>query len=121
MNTVNLNQFLNTILATLRYYQAGGQGDPFNRSDEIHSIATNEDDEISMDAEGIDTLCYDLNTGNLLLTPKINQEEETLSEHIVRLAKDEYLLYEGKVSHTQRKEALKRWNRIAKDEAQHNN
>lgn len=52
---------LATILAALRFYQAGGQGDPANRSDDIHNIATDLDEEISLDDGGIDRLCYKLN------------------------------------------------------------
>lgn len=54
-------QEFNTILAALRFYQGAGQGDPANRSDSIHDIATDFDSDISMDAEGIDSLCEKLN------------------------------------------------------------
>jgi hypothetical protein len=50
-----------TILAALRYYQQQGMGDPDNRSDDIHDIATNGDQETSLDDEGIDELCEKLN------------------------------------------------------------
>lgn len=50
----------NTILAALRFYQEKGQGDPYNRSDAIHDIAT-DGDQISLDDEGIDELCMRLN------------------------------------------------------------
>ena len=52
----------NTILAALRYYQENGQGDPDNRSDAIHDIATDGDTDISMDDDGIDELCEEINT-----------------------------------------------------------
>lgn len=52
----------NTILAALRYYQDNGQGDPAKRSCWIHEIATDGDTEISMDDDGIDELCEELNT-----------------------------------------------------------
>ncbi len=55
------DQELNTILAALRYYQANGQGDPANREQGIHDIATNFDEQISLDAAGIDELCEDIN------------------------------------------------------------
>jgi hypothetical protein len=58
-------QELNTILAALRFYQAKGQGDPANRSDEIHAIATDDDADISMDEDGIDGLCESLNCGTV--------------------------------------------------------
>jgi hypothetical protein len=52
-----------TILAALRFYQENGQGDPDNRSDAIHGIATggSDDDVTSLDAEGIDELCERIN------------------------------------------------------------
>lgn len=59
---------LATILAALRYYQQEGLGDPANRPDEIHDIATsNEDVEImsSLDDEGIDQLCEHLNCNSV--------------------------------------------------------
>jgi len=47
-----------TILAALRFYQEKGQGDPCNRSDYIHDLATNGGDVLSsLDDEGIDDLC----------------------------------------------------------------
>lgn len=52
-----------TILAALRYYQQQGQGDPSNRSDEIHDIATDVGNQISLDEEGIDVLCEKVNFG----------------------------------------------------------
>ena len=52
-----------TILAALRYYQSKGMGDPNNRSLAIHEIATNDDEVISLDADGIDSLCMRLNCG----------------------------------------------------------
>lgn len=52
-----------TILAALRFYQENGQGDPDNRSDAIHDIATGGEDEImsSLDDAGIDELCEEIN------------------------------------------------------------
>lgn len=58
-----MSQELNTILAALRYYQENGQGEPANRSDAIHDLATDNDTDISMDAAGIDELCARLNCG----------------------------------------------------------
>ncbi len=40
-------------------------------------------------------------------------EIESIPERIMRLAKDEFLLYEGKVPHVERKDALVRWKGIA--------
>ncbi len=55
------NQEFNTILAALRYYQWDGLGDPVNRPAEIHDIATDGGDQISMDDAGIDALCERIN------------------------------------------------------------
>lgn len=46
-----------TILAALRYYQAQGMGEPANRPDWLHEIATDCDEVISLDSAGIDDLC----------------------------------------------------------------
>jgi hypothetical protein len=53
----------NTILAALRYYQELGKGEPANRSDSIHDIATDGGDDISLDSDGIDELCEEINSG----------------------------------------------------------
>lgn len=51
-----------TILAALRFYQRAGMGDPDNRSDEIHEIATNCGAiTSSLDDDGIDQLCERIN------------------------------------------------------------
>jgi hypothetical protein len=55
-------QDLATILAALRFYQEHGQGEPANRSDAIHHLATNCDQLISLDEAGNDELCERLNT-----------------------------------------------------------
>lgn len=52
---------LATILAALRYYQVKGFGDPANRNDAIHDIATDGGTIISLDDAGIDALCERLN------------------------------------------------------------
>lgn len=52
-----------TILAALRHYQQQGQGNPSDRSDEIHDIATDVGNQISLDEEGIDVLCEKVNFG----------------------------------------------------------
>lgn len=52
---------LATILAALRFYQRAGQGDPANRCEDIHLIATDGDSHISLDAEGIDAICERIN------------------------------------------------------------
>lgn len=63
-----IDQARNTILAALRYYQRAGQGDPKNRCDDIHQIATNSGQNVSLNAVAIDGICDDLNTGALELT-----------------------------------------------------
>lgn len=57
---------LSTILAALRYYQAQGLGEPCNRPEDIHELATCGDECISLDAAGIDSLCEALNCGGYL-------------------------------------------------------
>jgi hypothetical protein len=52
---------LGTVLAALRHYQIAGLGDPANRTDALHDIATAGDTLISLDGEGIDALCERLN------------------------------------------------------------
>ena len=54
-------QELNTILAALRFYQEEEMTEPDNRSDAIHDIATNGNQETSMEDEGVDSLCEKLN------------------------------------------------------------
>lgn len=53
---------LSTILAALRFYQEHGQGDPANRSDELHELATCGGECISLDDSAIDELCERINT-----------------------------------------------------------
>lgn len=45
-----------TIRAALRFYQKEGMGDPVNRADDIHDLATDNDNVISHDSGGIDVL-----------------------------------------------------------------
>lgn len=53
-----------TIIAALRTYQEAGYGDPANRPDRIHEIAT-AGDVVSLDADAIDRLCERLNCEGL--------------------------------------------------------
>lgn len=61
------DQEFHTIIAALRYYQEQGLGNPANRPDEIHALATNahavweEGDVTSLDDEGIDALVERIN------------------------------------------------------------
>lgn len=50
-----------TLIAALRFYQQHGQGDPMNRSIEIHDLAEAGGDVISLDDDGIEELCQHLN------------------------------------------------------------
>lgn len=52
----------NTILAALRVYQEHDMGEPANRSDAIHDIATNGGEDISYDVVAIDDLCERVNS-----------------------------------------------------------
>lgn len=54
----------NTILAALRFYQAKGMGEPANRADDIHDIATNGGNDTSYDSGDIDDLCERINCTN---------------------------------------------------------
>lgn len=63
----------NTILAALRFYQQKGQGDPANRSDDIHDIATNGGADVSLDADAIDDLCERVNFGMLENEPETDE------------------------------------------------
>jgi len=62
MMPVVWNEELHTIIAALRLYQSMGCGDPENRSDDIHELATNGGDVISLNDDGIDELCERINT-----------------------------------------------------------
>lgn len=66
----------NTILAALRYYQKQGMGDPDNREDWIHEIATDGENQISMDDAGIDALCEKVNPAETDTTPEDDDEDE---------------------------------------------
>lgn len=48
-----MSQALNTLLAALQFYQNHDQGEPSNRTDEIHELAVGPDDDISLDETGI--------------------------------------------------------------------
>ena len=54
------SQDVNTIVAALTYYLESGQGEPSQRTDEIHNLATGDYpglfEDISMDDEGIESL-----------------------------------------------------------------
>lgn len=74
-----------TILAALRYCQQQGQGDPSNRSDEIHDIATDGDNQISLDDEGIDVLCEKVNFGETpLMLDQVTQVVVFASKGVTR-------------------------------------
>lgn len=50
-----------TVLAALRYYQAQGQGEPGNRSQEIEDLASNLGQVQPLTKEEIDRLCERMN------------------------------------------------------------
>jgi len=54
------NQEKNTLVAALTFYTQKGQGEPNQRTDEIHNLAVGDDpdleEDISMDDEGIGSL-----------------------------------------------------------------
>lgn len=45
-----------TIRAALRFYQKEGMGEPANRADDIHDLATDNDNVVSHDSRGIRAL-----------------------------------------------------------------
>jgi hypothetical protein len=63
MNYVFLGdaQDMLTILAALAYYHEMGMGEPKNQFDHIHAIASNNDEDVSMDTTGIENLMRRLN------------------------------------------------------------
>ncbi len=66
---------LHTIIAALRFWQMHGQGDPLNRSEEMHDLATNGGEVCSsLDDEGIDNLVMDLNLGDVCLVRKAEDQ-----------------------------------------------
>jgi hypothetical protein len=65
-----------TLVAALRFYQQKGQGDPFKRSDAIHYLATNGDQEISMDDDGIDDLVKAISAGRWQPCPVPTTKDE---------------------------------------------
>lgn len=58
--TVDLDEHA-TILAALRTYQEARYGNPANRPDRIHDIATRCDALVSLDDSAIDSLCERIN------------------------------------------------------------
>lgn len=81
LTTLQINdQQQATILAALRFYQQKGQGDPYNRSEEIHLIATNDDDVISLDDTGIDELCRLVNSSSVCSTDTDREYLDKLQE-----------------------------------------
>jgi hypothetical protein len=58
---------LNTILAALRFYQERGMGDPFKRPSWLQEIACPNENDTSLTASGIDSLCESLNCGEIVL------------------------------------------------------
>jgi hypothetical protein len=59
---IGVREDRNTILAALRFYQESGMGEPANRSDAVHDLATNDNADISYDDGDIDDLCERVNT-----------------------------------------------------------
>lgn len=72
-----------TILAALRFWQEKGMGDPANRSDMLHDIATNGDTVISLDDAGIDELCEGINGGALVMDAA--EASSTIDEAVAQL------------------------------------
>ncbi|MBE7540614.1 MAG: hypothetical protein HS122_19670 [Opitutaceae bacterium] len=77
-----------TLLAALRFYQAQGMGEPTNRTDAIHDIATNGDEVVSLDASGIDKLCERLQASSARpeVLASLKDEGMTIGECVTALA-----------------------------------
>ncbi|CAE6821084.1 hypothetical protein R70006_06200 [Paraburkholderia domus] len=60
-----------TMIASLRFYQEKGMGEPDNRSDAIHDLATNGDALVSLDDEGIDALVEVLQFDSIALAAPV--------------------------------------------------
>ncbi|POA78501.1 hypothetical protein C1890_09160 [Pseudomonas sp. DP16D-R1] len=58
---IQQNEDLHTIIAALRYWQQMGMCDPFKRSDEMHSLCTNNDELESYCDDDVDDLVMRLN------------------------------------------------------------
>ncbi|SEI14570.1 hypothetical protein [Paraburkholderia hospita] len=54
-----------TLIAALRWYQKSGMGDPDNRDDGIHDLATDGGVLISLDSDGVDELVSTLQFGDM--------------------------------------------------------
>ena len=79
---------LHTILAALRYYQSQGMGEPENRPLWLHDIATKNDEQISLNAEGIDQLCQEINVepdAEELSIEEVSTIDDALTEDLVQI------------------------------------
>ena len=86
MNQVQVNDpELHTILAALRYYQAGDQGDPDNRTPAIDEIATNDGTCTALDTVAINHLCERLNCGGKSVASMKLKPDSGLFEMIRRI------------------------------------
>lgn len=66
---MNINsEDLNTILGALRLYQKLGNGNPDVRPDWLQKIVAPTIDDTSLDNDGIDRLCEELNCENIHVT-----------------------------------------------------
>lgn len=58
---VHYDEDLHTIIAALRFWQRSGMGEPCNRDDEMHELATNGGEVTSLCYEDIDKLVMAIN------------------------------------------------------------
>lgn len=70
-----------TVAAALRYYRSAGQGEPYNRDDATHALATDGDKVVSLDARGIDELFAYIHRGGKSMT----LEEQLLANQTAML------------------------------------
>ncbi len=71
-----------TILAALRYYQEQGMGEPANRSDAIHQIATCGEELVSLDADAIDVLCEEINCSSTITNGSVLAGNEAVFSYL---------------------------------------
>jgi hypothetical protein len=79
----------NTITAALRFYQTHSQTESDNRTEEIDTLATGGDGDISMDSDGIDDLCERIH----LSTTQPARVVLNMKDGLVKFVYAEFALY----------------------------
>lgn len=92
----------NTLLAALTFYKDSGMGEPANRSGAIHTIATDDDRDISLDDKGIDDLNNKILSANIVLCDGPTSSPHFIQSLVYRVMNE--LLEEGQKSSDKRKD-----------------